>query len=210
MAKRMLPVEQYKKLLFDQMYDYSTKALKYANGDDVLDAVNKFKNFVKEKFYWTKLPKRDGTYYVPSDQFFITTFEALKDFLGLRDSKNNKFFKSLPDILNDSIKLEDRKVYTYLNYISSYHGIVQEAYYDISYLSDGENKYPLEHFLRDQFGKTIESYATSTFIFATADEAKAVGFIYAVAKRLQNEVDEAMQKMDSKEANENGSKGAAN
>ena len=88
--------------------------------------------------------------------------------------------------------------------------MVQEAYYDISYFSDGENKYPLEFFLRDQFGKTIESYATPTFIFATPDEAKAVGFIYAAAKRLQIEVDGAMQKMDSKEANKNGSKNDIN
>ena len=201
----MLPVEQYKKLLFDQIYDYSIKALKYAS-DDVLHAIDKFKNFVEGKHFWAPLPKRDGIYYVPNDQFFILTFETLRDYLTLRDKKNDKFFKSLPDIINEFIKLEDRKVYTYLNYTSSYHGMVQEAYYDISYFSDGENKYPLEFFLRDQFGKTIESYATPTFIFATPDEAKAVGFIYAAAKRLQIEVDGAMQKMDSKEANKNGNK----
>ena len=205
MSKRMLPVEQYKKLLFDQIYDYSIKALKYAS-DDVLHAIDKFKNFVEGKHFWTSLPKRDGIYYVPNDQFFILTFETLKDYLELRDKKNDKFFKSLPDIINEFIKLEDRKVYTYLNYTSSYHGMIQEAYYDISYFSDGENKYPLEFFLRDRFGKTIESYATPTFIFATPDEAKAVGFIYAAAKRLQIEVDGAMQKMDSKEANKNGNK----
>lgn len=205
MSKRMLPVEQYKKLLFDQIYDYSIKALKYAS-DDVLHAIDKFKNFVEGKYFWAPLPKRDGIYYVPNDQFFILTFETLRDYLTLRDKKNDKFFKSLPDIINEFIKLEDRKVYTYLNYTSSYHGMVQEAYYDISYFSDGENKYPLEFFLRDQFGKTIESYATPTFIFATPDEAKAVGFIYAAAKRLQIEVDGAMQKMDSKEANKNGNK----
>ncbi len=205
MSKRMLPVEQYKKLLFDQIYDYSIKALKYAS-DDVLHAIDKFKNFVEGKHFWAPLPKRDGIYYVPNDQFFILTFETLRDYLTLRDKKNDKFFKSLPDIINEFIKLEDRKVYTYLNYTSSYHGMVQEAYYDISYFSDGENKYPLEFFLRDQFGKTIESYATPTFIFATPDEAKAVGFIYAAAKRLQIEVDGAMQKMDSKEANKNGNK----
>lgn len=205
----MLPVEQYKKLLFDQIYDYSIKALKYAS-DDVLHAIDKFKNFVEGKHFWAPLPKRDGIYYVPNDQFFILTFETLRDYLTLRDKKNDKFFKSLPDIINEFIKLEDRKVYTYLNYTSSYHGMVQEAYYDISYFSDGENKYPLEFFLRDQFGKTIESYATPTFIFATPDEAKAVGFIYAAAKRLQIEVDGAMQKMDSKEANKNGSKNDIN
>ena len=205
MSKRMLPVEQYKKLLFDQIYDYSIKALKYAS-DDVLHAIDKFKNFVEGKHFWAPLPKRDGIYYVPNDQFFILTFETLKDYLELRDKKNDKFFKSLPDIVNEFIKLEDRKVYTYLNYTSSYHGMVQEAYYDISYFSDGENKYALEFFLRDQFGKTIESYATPTFIFATPDEAKAVGFIYAAAKRLQIEVDGAMQKMDSKEANKNENK----
>lgn len=205
MSKRMLPVEQYKKLLFDQIYDYSIKALKYAS-DDVLHAIDKFKNFVEGKHFWAPLPKRDGIYYVPNDQFFILTFETLRDYLTLRDKKNDKFFKSLPDIINEFIKLEDKKVYTYLNYTSSYHGMVQEAYYDISYFSDGENKYPLEFFLRDQFGKTIESYATPTFIFATPDEAKAVGFIYAAAKRLQIEVDGAMQKMDSKEANKNGNK----
>lgn len=205
MSKRMLPVEQYKKLLFDQIYDYSIKALKYAS-DDVLHAIDKFKNFVEGKHFWAPLPKRDGIYYVPNDQFFILTFETLRDYLTLRDKKNDKFFKSLPDIINEFIKLEDRKVYTYLNYTSSYHGMVQEAYYDISYFSDGENKYPLEFFLRDQFGKTIESYGTPTFIFATPDEAKAVGFIYAAAKRLQIEVDVAMQKMDSKEANKNGNK----
>ena len=205
MSKRMLPVEQYKKLLFDQIYDYSIKALKYAS-DDVLHAIDKFKNFVEGKHFWAPLPKRDGIYYVPNDQFFILTFETLRDYLTLRDKKNDKFFKSLPDIINEFIKLEDRKVYTYLNYTSSYHGMVQEAYYDISYFSDGENKYPLEFFLRDRFGKTIESYATPTFIFATPDEAKAVGFIYAAAKRLQIEVDGAMQKMDSKEANKNGNK----
>lgn len=205
MSKRMLPVEQYKKLLFDQIYDYSIKALKYAS-DDVLHAIDKFKNFVEGKHFWAPLPKRDGIYYVPNDQFFILTFETLRDYLTLRDKKNDKFFKSLPDIINEFIKLEDRKVYTYLNYTNSYHGMVQEAYYDISYFSDGENKYPLEFFLRDQFGKTIESYATPTFIFATPDEAKAVGFIYAAAKRLQIEVDGAMQKMDSKEANKNGNK----
>lgn len=209
MSKRMLPVEQYKKLLFDQIYDYSIKALKYAS-DDVLHAIDKFKNFVEGKHFWAPLPKRDGIYYVPNDQFFILTFETLRDYLTLRDKKNDKFFKSLPDIINEFIKLEDRKVYTYLNYTSSYHGMVQEAYYDISYFSDGENKYPLEFFLRDQFGKTIESYATPTFIFATPDEAKAVGFIYAAAKRLQIEVDGAMQKMDSKEANKNGSKNDIN
>lgn len=209
MSKRMLPVEQYKKLLFDQIYDYSIKALKYAS-DDVLHAIDKFKNFVEGKHFWAPLPKRDGIYYVPNDQFFILTFETLRDYLTLRDKKNDKFFKSLPDIINEFIKLEDRKVYTYLNYTSSYHGMIQEAYYDISYFSDGENKYPLEFFLRDQFGKTIESYATPTFIFATPDEAKAVGFIYAAAKRLQIEVDGAMQKMDSKEANKNGSKNDIN
>ena len=201
----MLPVEQYKKLLFDQIYDYSIKALKYAS-DDVLHAIDKFKNFVEGKHFWAPLPKRDGIYYVPNDQFFILTFETLRDYLTLRDKKNDKFFKSLPDIINEFIKLEDRKVYTYLNYTSSYHGMVQEAYYDISYFSDGENKYPLEFFLRDQFGKTIESYATPTFIFATPDEAKAVGFIYAAAKRLQIEVDGDKKKMDSKEANKNGNK----
>ena len=209
MSKRMLPVEQYKKLLFDQIYDYSIKALKYAS-DDVLHAIDKFKNFVEGKHFWAPLPKRDGIYYVPNDQFFILTFETLRDYLTLRDKKNDKFFKSLPDIINEFIKLEDRKVYTYLNYTSSYHGMVQEAYYDISYFSDGENKYPLEFFLRDQFGKTIESYGTPTFIFATPDEAKAVGFIYAAAKRLQIEVDGAMQKMDSKEANKNGNKNDIN
>ena len=205
MSKRMLPVEQYKKLLFDQFYNYSLKALKYAS-DDVLYAVDKFKKFIEGKHYWPSLPNRDGVYYVPNDKFFILTFEALEDYLGLRDRKNDKFFKSLPNILNEHIKLEDKKVYTYLNYTSSYHGMVQEAYYDIAYFSDGENKYALEFFLRDLFGKTIESYATPTFIFATADEAKAVGFIYAAAKRLQIEVDGAMQKMDSKEANKNGNK----
>ena len=143
MSKRMLPVEQYKKLLFDQIYDYSIKALKYAS-DDVLHAIDKFKNFVEGKHFWAPLPKRDGIYYVPNDQFFILTFETLRDYLTLRDKKNDKFFKSLPDIINEFIKLEDRKVYTYLNYTSSYHGMVQEAYYDISYFSDGENKYPLE------------------------------------------------------------------
>lgn len=219
----MISINDYKSLLLNQIDELLNKDRNtdHLVTDGVKTAIDKFKNFVDRKEYWSGsgyedyITKDKYGHYVPQDKLFDLTFKLMKLFFSLtvrsKSANANRYFLDLPTPTGQF------KVYTYIDYGVVYHGIVQEGYYTTHNTTVQYDNYtqeaPIEFILKDKFGKIIESYDSPNFIFATPDEARASGFLYSVALVLQYRMNLQMQIMDkkkevpnNKEGNENGHK----